>query len=249
MRTNVSSLAAFAAAVTLALLGCSQGSGQVRVGASSITSDPGSHPAMPPPSADHTALMVTIDEIAVHVLAGDPDDHRPAGSPAQPGDRDDRDDRDGGADHGKGPHQDADVDDHGGGHGEGHGDDDGHDGEPDRDAGWFTVFHGAQALDLLDPQADKGFLGTVSVPAGRVTALRLVLAPTITLLLDGNSTPVTCPSCSAAGLLVVIPGGATVSAGGTLDLSFAVDVQASLVLDQSGWRLEPVVRIVGAKNH
>ena len=113
----------------------------------------------------------------------------------------------------------------------------------DDDGHWYTVFSGSRQLDLLDVAADQSFLGSVDVPAGRVTQIRLVLAPTLTLVVDGESIAVSCPSCSESGLKIVTAGDVQVLAGGHLMLTLDLDVRASLTLGNGGIGLSPVIRL------
>ena len=198
-------------AATLGLVGCSQG-GQVSVSAGAITSTPGDTASAPPADSGKASLLVTIDEVKVH-LAGSKEDKAEDGE------------------HGKDQEQDK-V--------KGEGD--------DEDGGWFTVFEGAQSIDLLDAQADQVFLGSITVPAGRITQVRLILEPAMQLVLDGKSLAVSCAACTRSGLKVVIPGGLEVQPGGSLDLSLDIDARASLLIDASGYRMTPVIRIVN-KTH
>jgi hypothetical protein len=118
----------------------------------------------------------------------------------------------------------------------------------DDDGHWYTVFSGSHQLDLLDIAADQSFLGSVTVPAGRVTQIRLILASTITLVLDGQSLAVSCPSCSESGLKIVADDDIRVTAGGHLMLTLDVDVRASLTLGTGELSIAPVIKLSGAED-
>ncbi|XYI02164.1 DUF4382 domain-containing protein [Sorangium sp. So ce1128] len=114
------------------------------------------------------------------------------------------------------------------------------------EAGWITVFSGEATVDLLDATSTEELLGSNEVPAGKVTQVRLVLAGAE--LVDGPiTTPVSCPSCSESGLKIVTAGAVEVSPGGTLHLTLDVDQASSLIRDEGGYRLDPVIKIAGAE--
>lgn len=121
------------------------------------------------------------------------------------------------------------------------GEDEGSTGGAD-EAGWITVFSGEAEVDLLDAMSIEEFLGSNEVPAGKVTQVRLVL--TGAELVDGSiRIPVSCPSCSESGLKIVTAGGLEVSSGDTLHLTLDVDQASSLTQDESGYRLDPVIKV------
>jgi hypothetical protein len=127
------------------------------------------------------------------------------------------------------------------------GDDDGssHD-ESAGESGWSTIFSGEVKLDLLDASSTEKLLGSSEVPAGKVTQVRLVL--TDAELVEGSTTsPVSCPSCSESGLKIVTEGAVEVSPGGTLHLTLDFDQARSLTQEQSGYRLDPVIKIAKAE--
>jgi hypothetical protein len=111
------------------------------------------------------------------------------------------------------------------------------------DSGWVTVFEGAQPLDLLAADQVKAFLGASLAPAGRITQVRVVLAPDPTISIDGTVSSLRCPSCTPTGIKVVPHGTLTVPDGGTLDLTLAIDVRSSLHRDGTDYWLQPVVRL------
>ena len=121
-------------------------------------------------------------------------------------------------------------------------------GEDPGGSGWITVFRGETDLDLFDATSTEELLGSLTVPAGKVTQVRLVLAGA--KLVDGSTTlPVTCPSCSKSGLKIVTEGKVEVAAGETLHLALDVDQTRSLTKDESGYRLAPVIKITGANGN
>jgi hypothetical protein len=107
--------------------------------------------------------------------------------------------------------------------------------------GWVTVFTGPRTLDLFDVTATTAFLGSAAVPPGRITKVRLILDPSMTLTIGGQSITIDCPSCSQDGVAVVIRKRLTVVAGETLHLTLNIDQTASLRVSINGFHLEPVV--------
>jgi len=108
--------------------------------------------------------------------------------------------------------------------------------------GWITVA-GAARVDLLQAGAVETFLGSASVPPGKVTQIRLVLSGASWV--DGASaTPVTCPSCTQTGLKIVTMGKLFVSSGGTVHVTLDFDRDHSVNVGIDGVRLDPVVKIV-----
>jgi hypothetical protein len=113
----------------------------------------------------------------------------------------------------------------------------------DEDESWFTVFSGALRIDLADLGSDVRLLGMIGVPAGRVTQIRLQLADDVLLVQNGASTAVACPSCATSGLKIEVDDDALVTAGGHLQLTMAVDLRLSLVLDNGRLTMRPVLKI------
>jgi hypothetical protein len=114
----------------------------------------------------------------------------------------------------------------------------------DDDGTWVTVFSGTHALDLYDTVATSAFLGAASVPAGRITQVRLVLAAEAMLIMGDATITVACPSCTQTGIKIVPHGTLEVPAGGTLALDLVFDQAASLESDGAGgFRLSPVIRL------
>ncbi|WP_437963830.1 DUF4382 domain-containing protein [Sorangium sp. So ce260] len=112
--------------------------------------------------------------------------------------------------------------------------------------GWTTLFSGEVKVDLLDAVSTEEFLGSNEVPAGKITQVRLVLAGAELVDAAGTS-PVSCPSCSESGLKIVTEGTVEVSPGGTLHLTLDVDQASSLTQDESGYHLDPVIKIAQAE--
>jgi hypothetical protein len=112
-------------------------------------------------------------------------------------------------------------------------------------SGWITVFSGKTDVDLFDATSTEELLGSIAVPAGKITQVRLVLAGAE--LIDGaTTTAVTCPSCSESGLKIITEGKVEVAAGGTLHLTLDFDQAKSLTQDGIGYRLAPVIKIAKA---
>ena len=113
---------------------------------------------------------------------------------------------------------------------------------PDDEGGWVTIFSGAVSLDLLQPGSVETFLASATVPAGKITQIRLVLADAVWVE-DGRTQPVTCPSCTQTGLKIVTMGKVVVPQGGTLHITLDFDRDHSVRAEKDGYRLDPVVKI------
>jgi hypothetical protein len=119
----------------------------------------------------------------------------------------------------------------------------------DRDP-WTTVFQGQQRLNLFDAAATEAFLGTASVPAGRITGIRMILANDAVLVVNGTSLPLACPSCTETGIKVVMGDlDAVVTAGGHLHIALDFDLSLSLVMNDGALQLKPVIRIAEVDDH
>lgn len=127
------------------------------------------------------------------------------------------------------------------------GEDDSASGEDPGGSGWITVFSGKTDVDLFDATSTEELLGSLAVPAGKITQVRLVLAGAA-LVEGATTTAVTCPSCSESGLKIVTEGKLEVAAGDTLHLALDFDQARSLTQDESGYRLAPVIKVVGAEH-
>ena len=113
---------------------------------------------------------------------------------------------------------------------------------PDDDGGWVTIFSGAVSLDLLQAGSVETFLASATVPAGKITQVRLVLADAVWVE-EGRTQPVTCPSCTQTGLKIVTMGKVVVPQGGTLHVTLDFDRDRSVRAENDGYRLDPVVKI------
>ena len=115
-------------------------------------------------------------------------------------------------------------------------------GDIDDHGGWITVFSGVAIVDLLEAGSVEAFLGSATVPAGKVTQIRLVISDATWV--DGAVTkPVVCSSCTQTGLKIVTMGKLFVPLGGTLHVTLDFDREHSLQADKDGFRLDPVVKI------
>jgi hypothetical protein len=107
---------------------------------------------------------------------------------------------------------------------------------------WITVMDTPTAIDLFDTSGVHGLVANLIVPAGRITQMRLVLAPDPTYVApDGTTSAPTCPSCTETGIKVVMPGTLTVAPGSTVDLT--LDFTATF--DAARGMLDPVI-VVGS---
>ena len=117
------------------------------------------------------------------------------------------------------------------------------------EAGWVTVAQGPITVDLLSLQNVSTKLGEVSLPAGTVSEVRLILAaggPQYVVLADGSHAPLTTPSGAQSG--EKLKGPFTVSACERHTLTIDFDGKNSIAYHQTGgpnpeWILRPVIRV------
>ncbi len=116
------------------------------------------------------------------------------------------------------------------------------------ESGWFTVFSGKTKVDLLDAITTEALLDSVTVPAGKITQVRIIL--TDAELVEGTKrTAVSCPSCSETGLKIVTEGKVEAAAGDTLHLALDFDQARSLTLEEGVYRLGPVIKVARVEEH
>ena len=116
-------------------------------------------------------------------------------------------------------------------------------------AGWVTVAQGPITVDLLTLQDVSMKLGEISLPAGTVSEVRLVLVdggPQYVLLADGSQAPLKTPSGAQSG--EKLKGPFTVSACERHTLTIDFDGKNSIAYHQTGspnpeWILRPVIRV------
>ena len=116
-------------------------------------------------------------------------------------------------------------------------------------AGWVTVAHGPITVDLLTLQDVSMKLGEISLPAGTVSEIRLVLAdgPQYVVLADDTQAPLKTPSGQESGLK--LKGSFTVSACTKHTVTLDFDGKNSIAYHDTpspnGWILRPVIRVKG----
>lgn len=118
-------------------------------------------------------------------------------------------------------------------------------------AGWVTVAHGPITVDLLALHDVSVQLGQVSLPAGTVNEIRLVLTddgPQYVLLADDSHAPLKTPSGSESG--VKLKGKFEVSACVKHTVTLDFDGKNSIAYHETGgpdseWILRPVIRVKG----
>ena len=116
-------------------------------------------------------------------------------------------------------------------------------------AGWVTVAQGPFTVDLLTLQDVSMKLGEISLPAGTVSEVRLILAdggPQYVVLADGSHAPLKTPSGAQSG--EKLKGPFTVSACERHTLTIDFDGKNSIAYHQTGgpnpeWILRPVIRV------
>jgi hypothetical protein len=116
-------------------------------------------------------------------------------------------------------------------------------------AGWVTVAQGPIQVDLLTLQDVAMKLGEISLPAGTVSEIRLILAdggPQYVVLADGSHAPLKTPSGAQSG--EKLKGPFTVSARERHTVTIDFDGKNSIAYHQTGgpdpeWILRPVIRV------
>lgn len=109
-------------------------------------------------------------------------------------------------------------------------------------AGWITVFRGERSLDL-DGLAVPTILGSVQVPAGKITQVRLILDGQARLVEGTNESPLACGSCDTSGLKILPKGDARLVGGTRHNYVLALDLDKSIVDEGGERRLKPVLRL------
>lgn len=118
-----------------------------------------------------------------------------------------------------------------------------------QEAGWVTVAHGPITVDLLTLQDVSMQLGEVSLPAGTVNEIRLILAedgPQYVVLTDDSHAPLRTPSGAESG--VKLKGKFEVSACVKHTVTLDFDGKNSIAYHETGgpdpeWILRPVVHV------
>jgi hypothetical protein len=123
--------------------------------------------------------------------------------------------------------------------------DDATDQEAERDDGVWVPIRGERQVDLHFG-TDEIALGTVQVPPGRITQIRLVLDGDAVFSNGAERTVVACPSCSTSGLKLVLDHDLLVPAGGTVSIKLMFDLQMSALQHADGLKLGPVVHVTGS---
>jgi Domain of unknown function (DUF4382) len=116
-------------------------------------------------------------------------------------------------------------------------------------AGWVTVAHGPITVDLLTLQDVSMKLGEISLPAGTVDEIRLVLAaagPQYVVLADDSHAPLKTPSGAESG--EKLKGKFEVSACTKHTVTLDFDGKNSIAYHETGgpdpeWILRPVIRV------
>ena len=119
-----------------------------------------------------------------------------------------------------------------------------------QEAGWVTVAHGPITVDLLTLQDVSTQLGQVSLPAGTVNEIRLILAegPQYVVLTDDSHAPLKTPSGQESG--VKLKGKFEVSACVKHTVTLDFDGKNSIAYHETGgpdpeWILRPVIHVKG----
>jgi len=116
-------------------------------------------------------------------------------------------------------------------------------------AGWVTVAHGPKTVDLLTLQDVSMELGEVSLPAGTVDEIRLILTdagPQYVVLADDTHAPLKTPSGAESG--EKLKGKFEVSACSKHTVTLDFDGKNSIAIHETGgpnaeWILRPVIRV------
>jgi Domain of unknown function (DUF4382) len=117
-------------------------------------------------------------------------------------------------------------------------------------AGWVTVAQGPITVDLLTLQGVSMQLGQISLPAGTVNEIRLILAegPQYVVLTDDSHAPLKTPSGQESG--VKLKGKFEVSACVKHTVTLDFDGKNSIAYHETGgpdpeWILRPVIHVKG----
>jgi len=116
-------------------------------------------------------------------------------------------------------------------------------------AGWVTVAHGPKTVDLLTLQDVSVTLGEISLPAGTVDEIRLILTddgPQYVALADDSKAPLKTPSGAESG--EKLKGKFEVSACSKHTVTLDFDGKNSIAYHETGgpdpeWILRPVIRV------
>jgi len=116
-------------------------------------------------------------------------------------------------------------------------------------AGWVTVAHGPKTVDLLTLQDVSMELGEVSLPAGTVDEIRLILTedgPQYVVLSDDTHAPLKTPSGAESG--EKLKGKFEVSACSKHTVTLDFDGKNSIAYHETGgpdaeWILRPVIHV------
>ena len=116
-------------------------------------------------------------------------------------------------------------------------------------AGWVTVAHGPITVDLLTLQDVSMKLGEISLPAGTVDEIRLILTdggPQYVVLADDTHAPLKTPSGAESG--EKLKGKFEVSACSKHTVTLDFDGKNSIAVHETGgpnaeWILRPVIRV------
>lgn len=115
-------------------------------------------------------------------------------------------------------------------------------------SGWTEVYQGGLTFDLLTLKSQAAGLGIVSLPAGSVDQIRLVLdpnGPQYVVLPDGTQAPLKVPSGTESGIKLI--GNFEVKPCNTHTVTIDFDGEHSIFTHPTGhgdeWILRPVVRV------
>jgi hypothetical protein len=119
--------------------------------------------------------------------------------------------------------------------------------KPDSSADSQVVFTGPLTVDLLTLKDTTQPLGQITLPEGKVTQIRLMLAdgPQYVVLQDGTQVPLKTPSGQQSGIKLVgdFPVGACSRHTVTLDFDGENSIQAHSAQQGAEYILRPVVRV------
>ncbi|HZY80857.1 MAG TPA: DUF4382 domain-containing protein [Cyclobacteriaceae bacterium] len=119
-----------------------------------------------------------------------------------------------------------------------------HAGDGDSDNGWTSLSVNKGVYDLLEfTNGLDTLLGSTTVPAGKISQVRLILGDNNTVVVDGVSTKLTTPSAQQSGLKIQI--NTDLKEGVTYKIILDFDAARSIVATGSGkYNLKPVIRAI-----
>ena len=111
-------------------------------------------------------------------------------------------------------------------------------------SGWVTVFQGSKNFNLLNYNEDfVGVLGNTSLAAGNYEQIRVYIS-SATITVDNTTSNLDIPSN-----VLKIVGGFEIESNTTLVLVLDFDAEHSIIRNNNGYRLKPVIKLEKFKSN